>query len=106
MTNSFTIYLQTSLWEGLPFTILEAMSLGKPIVATNVIGNKDAVSNGYNGYLCNDCIQFREAINKIIESEDLQNQFSNNSLVRINDDFNLESNFNTLIKIYLSSTLY
>lgn len=104
MTNSFTIYLQTSLWEGLPFTILEAMSLGKPIVATNVIGNKDAVSNGDNGYLCEDITQFRKAITKIIENKDLQNKLSDNSLVRINKDFHLESNFKMLLETYFRNT--
>lgn len=101
--DSFKIYIQTSLWEGLPFTILEAMSLGKPIVATNVIGNKDAVSNEVNGYLCNDSSQFRKAITKIIKNKDLQNQFSLNSVERVNRDFNLKSNFKALFETYSSN---
>lgn len=38
--------------EGTPRTLLEAASLGKPIVATNVPGCNNVVENNYNGFLC------------------------------------------------------
>lgn len=45
------IYLSTSRWEGLPLAVLEAMSLGIPAVASDVVGNRDAVRSGETGYL-------------------------------------------------------
>jgi len=48
---SADIYLSTSLYEGLPISILEAMSVGLPIVASNVIGNRDTIEEGKSGYL-------------------------------------------------------
>ncbi|MGB0524994.1 MAG: glycosyltransferase family 4 protein [Flammeovirgaceae bacterium] len=38
--------------EGTPRTLIEAASMGKPIVTTNVAGCKETVINGYNGFLC------------------------------------------------------
>lgn len=44
-------YLSTSRWEGLPLAVLEAMSLGLPVIASNVVGNKDAVCHEVSGFL-------------------------------------------------------
>lgn len=52
-TSTFDVYMQVSLWEGLSIAILEAMALGKPVVASNIVGNKDSVEDGKTGYLIN-----------------------------------------------------
>ncbi|MCC5945993.1 MAG: glycosyltransferase family 4 protein [Bernardetiaceae bacterium] len=38
--------------EGTPRTLLEAASLGKPLIATDVPGCRETVIHNYNGYLC------------------------------------------------------
>lgn len=38
--------------EGTPRTLLESASMSKPIVTTNVVGCKEVVEDGVNGYLC------------------------------------------------------
>ena len=45
------IFLSSSLYEGLPLSILEAMSIGLPIVASNVVGNCDTIIHNESGYL-------------------------------------------------------
>lgn len=45
------ISLHTSLWEGTPLTIAEAMSLGKAVIATAVGGIPEMISDGVNGIL-------------------------------------------------------
>ena len=45
------IYVQPSFQEGLPNSVLEAMTAGLPIVATRVSGNEDLVRDGVNGLL-------------------------------------------------------
>ncbi|HET8549918.1 MAG TPA: glycosyltransferase [Bryobacteraceae bacterium] len=44
-------YLSTSRWEGMPLAVLEAMGHGVPVVATDVVGNRDAVTEGGTGFL-------------------------------------------------------
>ena len=41
----------SSLYEGLPISIIEAMSAGLPIVSTSVGGIPDIVKEGVNGFL-------------------------------------------------------
>jgi glycosyltransferase involved in cell wall biosynthesis len=38
--------------EGLPRTLLEAASMGRPIITTDVTGCREVVDHGVNGYLC------------------------------------------------------
>jgi glycosyltransferase involved in cell wall biosynthesis len=45
------VLVSTSLWEGLPFILLEAMAFAKPVVATRCTGVVDLIVEGENGLL-------------------------------------------------------
>ncbi len=56
------VFILTSLWEGLPISLLEAMYMKKLSVVSNVIGNRDVIQNGKNGYVCNSVQEFVNGI--------------------------------------------
>jgi glycosyltransferase involved in cell wall biosynthesis len=60
---SSQLYLSTSIFEGLPFAVLEALVLKKPVLLSDCIGNRDIVDKGLNGDLFNNEM---EAIVKIL----------------------------------------
>jgi glycosyltransferase involved in cell wall biosynthesis len=45
------IFVLPSLWEGLPIGLLEAMAMGKAVIASDVDGTSEIVQNGVNGLL-------------------------------------------------------
>ncbi len=63
--NDADIYIQPSLYEGNPKTILEAMSCGLPVIATDVSGINTIINHKKNGYLCK--IDTPSIINAILE---------------------------------------
>ena len=57
------IYLSAANFEGLPFAVLEALALNKPVLLSDCVGNKDLVMKGLNGAVFHN---EKEAINKIL----------------------------------------
>jgi len=51
MLSVMDIFVLPSLWEAMPFAVLEAMAVGKPVIATEVDGARDAVIHGETGLL-------------------------------------------------------
>ena len=51
LLSAFDVFILSSLWEGLPRVLPQAMAAGLPIVATDADGNAEAVVEGVNGYL-------------------------------------------------------
>lgn len=66
-SNQADVFLLPSLWEGLPMSLLEAMYMKKCCVVSNVIGNKDVIHTGVNGFVCDNIDDYVTAISNIKE---------------------------------------
>jgi glycosyltransferase involved in cell wall biosynthesis len=51
LLSAADIYLLTSLWEGMPIGLLEAMAMRKAVIVSKVDGTVDIIKNGVNGLL-------------------------------------------------------
>jgi glycosyltransferase involved in cell wall biosynthesis len=94
------IYLSTSRWEGLPYALIEAQSLGIPIVATNVVGNNEVVTNDKNGFLFESADEAYDCINKLIENKSLYDNFSQNAKQNFKDKFEIKIMINKIENTY------
>jgi glycosyltransferase involved in cell wall biosynthesis len=89
--RSLDVYLNTSVSEGIPLSILEAMALGKPVVASRVGGIPEIISSEENGFLV-DALEeekFVEPILRLIENKELRKQIGNRAKARIASFFNI-----------------
>ena len=49
--STFDINVLSSLWEGLPYALVEGMALGKVAVGPDISGCSDLIRDGHNGFL-------------------------------------------------------
>lgn len=69
------IYIQPSLYEGSPKTILEAMSCGLPVIATRVSGITEVITHEETGYLCSTNVEsIRQALIHLKQQSGLRSQ--------------------------------
>ena len=85
---SADVFMLTSLWEGLPMSLLEAMYMEKLCIVSKVIGNKDVIKTSYNGFCCENKENFIEAINYAKEKD--CSQLISNSRNEVLSQYNTE----------------
>ena len=81
LISSCSIYVLPSYREGTPRTVLEAMSMGRPIITTNVPGCRETVINNYNGFLVerNNTDSLVSAMQKFISKPEMIQNMGRNS---------------------------
>jgi len=91
LLNMFDIYVQPSLFEGLPRTLLDAMYMGKPIVATAINGNKEAIKHERSGLLVpsEQGKPIAEALARIIQDESFALNLAKKAKLTAESDFNM-----------------
>lgn len=90
--ESFDVFLMTSITEGLPNTVLEAMAMCVPVVSTSVGGVQELVIHGKTGYLSQrgDAKGLSEQILLLLECEDKRKQFAFCGRERVEDSFSFD----------------
>lgn len=74
-----------SYQEGLPVAIMEAMSAGLPIIASEIRGNTDLIENGIGGYLLkpDDIEGFTVSIHKLLKDSELRKQMGTSNKEKV-----------------------
>jgi glycosyltransferase involved in cell wall biosynthesis len=103
--NAADVYLMPTLRiEGLPFVLLEAMSCGKPVVATRAGGNASLVKHGENGFLIEpgNIQQLVHYTTTILKDGESTARLSVAARQTIVEDFNIDKMVDKTIKIISS----
>lgn len=94
------IFILISKWEGLPLTILEAMSMGLPVIASNVGGISEAVGVENGILIENNVFDIKEALNRLLNNSDLCRKMGQNGRLKIQTIFALDKMLNEVANIY------
>jgi glycosyltransferase involved in cell wall biosynthesis len=102
MLASIDLFVLCSLHEGLPMSLLEAISLEVPVVCTDVGGIKEVITQNHSGLLVpsNDHHRLTEAINKLIKNEALRDKFTSNAKKVVEQAFYVDNTNKKLIDLY------
>jgi len=96
------VFLSTSRWEGMPIALLEAASLGLPIVATNVAGNRDCVVDGVTGHLftLNHCAAAAEHLATFAREPARRNEMGTAARHLVEHEFSAASMAERTVQLY------
>lgn len=96
------IFINVSDCEGIPVSVMEAMSYGIPVIARNVGGNSEIVKTGYNGILLPKDTSSQEISRSILAlidlPEDCVNEYKKNAFETWKHKFDAETNYNAFAK--------
>lgn len=104
VVKTFDLYLATSLYEGLPYSVIEAMSLRKPLILSDVIGHNELVLPSVNGELFK-VKSVEEAVQKIeniLNQPELMNLYADNSYELYREKYTLTKMISEIQKVYTS----
>ncbi len=104
--NTFNLFVFPSLWEGLPYVVLEAMANGVLVVATTVGGIPELIKDGENGFLVSPANSnaLYEKVKYILQSKNDYKLMINNSLSVINSAFS-EDNFKAKLTAWIQQSV-
>ena len=91
--ESADLFAQPSLSEGLPLAVLEAMSLGLPVVASDVGGISEAVEHGRSGILVapGRDEELARAIQQILDDDEARDALGRAARARVEAEFSMDS---------------
>ncbi len=84
------LYLSTALWEGLPYAVLEAMSVRLPLVLSACPGNVDLVEQGKNGFIYSSTGEAINHISYYFENKELLASHGNASFNLLQTAFSVD----------------
>jgi glycosyltransferase involved in cell wall biosynthesis len=91
--SAMDVFVLTSLWEGLPIAVLEAMVSQVPVVATHTGGISEVIAEGETGFLvpCHDMPSMLEKIGVLLRDASFKTSIIRDAKKRIDEKFDTET---------------
>lgn len=92
--KEYNLYVNSSITETLPLSVMEAMASGLPVVATPTDGSKLIVQDGKTGFICETPQKMADCFRELLKDEALLKEMSRQARIRIEESFSLSSYIN------------
>ena len=102
--DSSRVYALISSYEGLSFSLIEAMSIGMPIITSNIPANTKIIQNGFSGLVVDvdKANEFRDTLSRLLSDEELARNLSKNALNVARVKYCRDIQFKKFMEILLS----
>jgi glycosyltransferase involved in cell wall biosynthesis len=100
--KTYDIYVLPSLREGLPTTLLEAMSMGRPAIASDIDGVREVIDNGVDGIIVDtaDTKAFARAMISLCRDTFKAIDMGHRGLEKVRSSFHVDREMHRLREIY------
>jgi glycosyltransferase involved in cell wall biosynthesis len=101
--STIDIFVLTSLWEGLPISLLEALVSSRPVIVTDTGGVREVITEGKNGFLVPPCDMEKMAqiLLELSENENLRKRMQHDAKTSLGYDFSLENMVRNTENLYI-----
>lgn len=87
--NDNDIFILTSLWEGLPISLLESMFMKKICIVSDCIGNRDVIRHGQNGFIAKNKDEYVQIIKDIAKNKYDLKRIKENQISDLKQEYNI-----------------
>lgn len=96
------LFFLTSLYEGLPYALIEAMAFKVPVLASDVTGNNELVVDAYNGFLyqLHDIEEGSNKLRQLLTSPERLQEMSENAYHHFLDNFTIQKMLQSYDELY------
>jgi glycosyltransferase involved in cell wall biosynthesis len=100
--RAMSVFVLPSLAEAFPYVVLEAMSVGTPVVASDVGGVSEAIRDGGEGRLvpAGDASSLAAAIGELLDDRDARARMGANAAARVSESFTLPAMVEGITGVY------
>lgn len=96
-----TFVVVPSIWyENCPYSVLETLAIGKPIIGANIAGIPELIRNNETGMLFNNIEELYEKMKELFENKELTETLGNNAKEFAKEEFAKEKYYNKINDIY------
>lgn len=86
--------------ENCPYSVLETLAMGRPIIGSNLGGIPELVKDGEYGYVYNNIEELTEKMKKLLDEKDLSEKMGKNAKNSAIERFSRDTYYNKILKLY------